>query len=154
MKAPISSLRDLKFVMWIPTGPIKSWRWTLTSSFPSIGASQWRAVQSTMDVGYKWEPVGIWTSSPWTRLGIPLPPHRFSTWIVTISLCVLLMSTQESFTTNSSTMPSSLLDTHQHLVAQPLKASDLNNSSTPRYFFSPTTMYIALPSPSHTIVSS
>ena len=53
-------------------------------------------------------------------------------WIqvsVMISLCMRLTSTQESFTTNFSPMPPSLLDTRQHLVAWPFTDADLNSSS-------------------------
>src|ERR1700692_1419551 len=50
--------------------------------------------------------------------------------------------------------PRIFVDTPQHLVARPFNASDLNNSSSTSYTFSPTMMLIALPFTSHFIVSS
>ena len=47
----------LRFVVQIPTGPIKSCWWTL-SSFCSVGRAQQWAVEPMMSIGAKWEPVG------------------------------------------------------------------------------------------------
>jgi hypothetical protein len=153
MNAPMSSLRDLKSVIRIPTGPISSRRWTHSSTNPSCPRRH--AVESQEYVGFKGLPPATRTSSPWINVGTPRPiPCLCMSLSVWVSLWVRLVSTQESLTTYASLIPSSILDTRQHLVARPLIDCDLNNSSSTTYFLLLIVMLVAFPLSSHSIVSS